>query len=84
MESTSSSVNTGGINISQLGLCDLHSRLTIIPQDFRNATSYIGFFPQVWNQQLVVLARALVKKSTLIILNEATPSVDFDTEYKVQ
>ena len=36
------------------------------------------------NQQLVVLARALVKKSTLIILNEATPSVDFDTEYKVQ
>ncbi|KAI9251679.1 P-loop containing nucleoside triphosphate hydrolase protein [Helicostylum pulchrum] len=40
-----------------------------------------------WSQgqrQLIALARALVKKSTLIIMDEATSSVDFDTDHKIQ
>ncbi|KAG0767124.1 hypothetical protein G6F29_004134 [Rhizopus arrhizus] len=40
-----------------------------------------------WSQgqrQLIALARALVKRTSLILLDEATSSVDFDTDHKIQ
>ncbi|KAF7725515.1 hypothetical protein EC973_009545 [Apophysomyces ossiformis] len=126
MESTSGRILIDGVDISTIGLEDLRSRLTIIPQDpilfsgtLRNNLDPFGQHDDAelwaalkrthlieskvdaqfgldatvaengsnWSQgqrQLIALARALVKKSSLIILDEATSSVDFDTDYKIQ
>ncbi|KAG2220577.1 hypothetical protein INT45_008758 [Circinella minor] len=133
MEATSGQIFIDGVDISKIGLEDLRSRLTIIPQDpvlfsgtlrsnldpfdqhddvelwaalkrshlidhhqeeeEDNNKNTISLDSPVtangsnWSQgqrQLIALARALVKKSSLIILDEATSSVDFDTDHRIQ
>lgn len=129
MEASHGRILIDGVDIANLGLEDLRSRLTIIPQDpvlfsgtLRSNLDPFGQHDDAelwaalkrshlidqqdgdeekkitldsvvlengnnWSQgqrQLIALARALVKKSTLIILDEATSSVDFDTDRKIQ
>ncbi|KAJ2733124.1 hypothetical protein IW152_003281 [Coemansia sp. BCRC 34962] len=78
--STATSVYDGSNNANEAGMERMSGIFTGLDAEIKENGQNLS----LGQRQLVALARALVRRSRLIIMDEATASVDFDTDDRIQ